>query len=339
MQKRITYLLGAGASCNSQPLVSDMKDRMVQLLYLLDPNNGTSSASNLKESTLPLYNKFLPIVTEANKHHTIDTYARKLWLTHEKEKLDLLKDFLNLYFLFEQDFQKSSYAKFPHYPDEPLWDKIGTTLDYRYDVFFATLLKNENDVLVLPENISIISWNYDNQLEFAYREFLKDKNIEDIQTLLNIFPANTGMNIRKDKSKIIKLNGYCNIADFDTNGNIEEITFEKQLKILLEGGVRKKTINFAWENIEDLKMSQSHAIEIIKQTTDLIVIGYSFPNFNREIDRLFIESSDFNKIFIQVPNVNEFKVIKDRISRIAEYIYDDLIFTHIDDSNQFFIPM
>ena len=102
--KNITYLLGAGGSCYSQPLVYNMKDRMLSLLELLNPESRLHQkyiTHRLKGQTELLYNKYENILKEAVKHYTPDTYAKKLHLTSEKNKLALLKEFLNLYFLFE----------------------------------------------------------------------------------------------------------------------------------------------------------------------------------------------------------------------------------------------
>lgn len=185
--KYTTYILGAGASCYSQPLVYNMKERMLSLLELLNPESRLHKkyiTNRLKGQTQLLYNKYENILKEAVKHYTPDTYAKKLHLTSEKTKLALLKEFLNLYFLFEQDFIKDAYNIFPEDPykngpkvyslnsnqtyekysasliDEDkakqIWTDIGNPIDYRYDVFYATLLEAfADDKLALPSNVNI----------------------------------------------------------------------------------------------------------------------------------------------------------------------------------------
>ena len=157
-----------------------MNQRMLMFLNLFKEfknykdSPGTvfiSAQASLKDMYKPYlhqgFEKYREVVEEAVKHYTVDTYARKLWLQNKKIKLKTLKEFLCLFFAFEQS---SRSDKLPN-----IYDKqseygvnethIHTPLDYRYDVFMATLLDRD---MLLPENISIISWNYDYQLELAY---------------------------------------------------------------------------------------------------------------------------------------------------------------------------
>ncbi len=213
--RNVTYILGAGASCYSQPLVSDMKERMLNLLHMLNGENQSSDITNFKKKTDHLFKRYKIIVDEMCKHYTPDTYAKKLSLTEQISELNLLKEFLNLYFLFEQDLDKCFYTDSDikkKYPQNEIWQKIHTPIDYRYDVFLATLLVNkgtkENPLLLLPQNYNIISWNYDNQWEFAYKEYAKDVNLNEINKRFNI-----NLEYDPDKSHIIKVNGYCNCWD------------------------------------------------------------------------------------------------------------------------------
>ena len=110
--QNVTYILGAGASCKSQPLVSNMKERMKCLLSLLDSRtriHENNICSTFKNKTEKLYNRYKPIVDEAIKHYTPDNYAKKLSLTKKTADLDTFKEFLNLYFLFEQDFEQNEF--------------------------------------------------------------------------------------------------------------------------------------------------------------------------------------------------------------------------------------
>jgi hypothetical protein len=59
------------------------------------------------------------------------------------------------------------------------------------------------------------------------------------------------------------------------------------------------SISFAWEknDLGDI------IIETIKETNTLVIIGYSLPYFNRDVDRALFEAmaSSLENIFIQVP--------------------------------------
>ncbi len=352
----VTYILGAGASCYSQPLVSDMKERMKCLIALLNPNSRFHKLNIdnvFKGKSGDLYLKYYPIVEKANKHFTPDTFAKKLSLTEQIDDLIILKEFLNLYFLFEQDYLYNAYKQFPEFKpvysseltleerekvikkqkDIFFWDKIKTPIDYRYDVFLATLLENKGNTeipkLLLPENYNIISWNYDNQWEFAYKEYATDLKLNEISRRLNI---NYGYDGRK--SHILKVNGYCNCWDDE---NDQELTLYTAIEKLLRGENIKNTIEFAWEGS---KPQYDVIHKIIEKTEIIVIIGYSFPNFNRDVDKTIFSNCKVgttHEIIIQVPEKYEYEKIKQRIQTIKNIT--DSAFKHIPDADQFYIPL
>jgi len=362
--KNTTYILGAGASCYSQPLVYNMKERMLSLLELLNPDSRLHQkyiSNTLKGQTQSLYNKYENILKEAVKHYTPDTYAKKLHLTSEKTKLTILKEFLNLYFLFEQDYLKDAYNVFPEDPykigpqvysldsnqtynkysptliDEDkvkqIWKDISNPIDYRYDVFYATLLEAfADDKLALPPNVNILSWNYDNQLELAFNEY-ENLELEGIDLQLNINPNDYDLN----KSHIIKLNGSCNRIYIDKDKKVQELTFLKAIELLLENKTIHNNIYFAWETIGiDRKWSAINQIMLL--TRKLVIIGYSFPNFNSDTDvSIFQNVSPNCEIIIQVPTIDEYTRIKERVLKRGPFIDAGQI-KHIIDRDQFYIP-
>jgi hypothetical protein len=357
MTNNITYILGAGASCKALPLVSDMKPRMQILLDILNPKNtlnrGFKTLIGESCNTQLLFDKYNAIIKEANKHYTPDTYAKKLWLTGKTNELIIFKEFLNLYFIFEQDNSLSPFGAILEKIEwlgkssqdkaaiikklelkktliEEMWDKITTPIDYRYDVFFATLLQGDPDNLTLPPNLNVISWNYDNQFELAYKEYTKYNKMHEIQNVLGI---NTSYN--NNRSNICKINGFCD--NWDEEKDIE-ISFIVAIEKLIKNESFGDTIGFGWEeeSINELAIT-----EILENTDILIIIGYSFPNFNRDIDDILISSFTYyseRKIVIQVPGEKEFIKIKSRIMGINGDLHENC-FIHIDDKDQFYIPM
>lgn len=81
---------------------------------------------------------------------TIDTYAKKLYLKGQTEQLNKLKKWLSIFFYIHQ------HSISPH---------------ERYDKLFAAIL--DPNKAYLPLNVSLISWNYDNQIKLAYREYFE----------------------------------------------------------------------------------------------------------------------------------------------------------------------
>lgn len=392
-QKKITYILGAGASCKSQPLVSNMKIRMESLMDLLNPESEIHQKlinPKFKNRTSALYRKYTNIVQETLQHYTPDTYAKKLFLTKETEKLETLKEFLNLYFLFEQDISQEVYDTFASISeiltvdnvtkdysdlvknsthvlelDDKIqakfnaFDEIKIPKDYRYDVFFATLLVENNGILELPTNINVISWNYDNQFELAYKEYCPKLSYKEILNYLKIYPCPDYVGENKI-DKIIRLNGFANnyikrriliehnnetkeaALNFD-NVIDTEINFYTLLKMLVDNDLDDypNNINFAWEQNPMQKNAINQSYNLIINTDILVIIGYSFPNFNREVDKKIFSSINGMKdikIIIQVPEIEEFEKIKQRILIINENI-DKNDISQNSDRDQFYIPL
>lgn len=339
MRNNITYLLGAGASFHSMPLVNSMNERMFYFLYLMNPQNGTSDSSLLKNETQIVYEEFKDTLEEASKHKTIDTYAKKLWLTNQSEKLHKLKVLIDLYFTFEQDTSKDIYRNpkllFKNVKENELWPLIGKLKDYRYDVFFATLLDKD---LKLPENINIVSWNYDYQIEIAYSEYISKNDPNLISNNLRIFPKKAD-DPQSQKYSIIKLNGQVELNLENSNPGDQK----NKLNLFIEKGLLgyKTSISFAWEIGDDQERRISYAEDIFSETTELVVIGYSFPSFNRSIDaRLFSKLNSIEKVRVQCPKQDYDSIL----SAINDILYCDppkdhniLVELH-NDLEQFYIP-
>lgn len=73
-------------------------------------------------------------------------------------------------------------------------------------------------------------------------------------------------------------------------------------------------ISFAWENLnEDYSFKEnevlSNALSVAEKTEILVIIGYSFPIFNREIDRKIIEIMKIQKVYIQDKEPEKIKSI------------------------------
>jgi hypothetical protein len=339
MRNNITYLIGAGASYYSMPLVKTMNDRMYYFLYLMDPSNGTSDISVLKNQTKKVYDLLIETMNEASKHKTIDTYAKKLWLTNRNEDLHKLKVLLDLYFTFEQDVTKNLYKDLTLFKEDEkngYWPSIGKLKDYRYDVFFATLLDKN---LKLPTNIKIISWNYDYQIEIAYVEYLGNNNPKLIAENLRIYPPKLEDDPKEEYS-ILKLNGQVNLC-LDSEKKIDDLM--EKIHFVRNNNISdyQTSISFAWESNDNQENRIKYAEEIFSQTNELVVIGYSFPSFNRTIDgRLFSKLNELDKIKIQCPK-EDYNSISTSIADMPYWEsnehFNSVVELH-NDVGQFYIP-
>lgn len=88
-ENNVTYLLGAGASYNALPVVSNWQGRLLEFikylgkekLSIIDNSHGTLNEVQIKQ-ILDDISSFFP---EAKEHSTIDTYAKKLFLKGGEE--------------------------------------------------------------------------------------------------------------------------------------------------------------------------------------------------------------------------------------------------------------
>lgn len=352
----LTYVLGAGASANALPLVKDMYQRIEIFINHLD-STGLLNEDEKKHLS--------GLLDQLRNHYTIDTYARKLFLkrSHFEKDLNQLYNLIGAYFIYEQLRKNSGNAmtKFlfdratTYYDDsEPskVYKSVIEGVDYRYDSFFAALLKNdENGGVYLPKNINIISWNYDFQLEVSYLNFLVDSlGLDEIQKNLNIYPnpLNDELAVR---SSIIKINGtagfyddkkmYGELFDFKKD-SLDDESMKLLKKILFQKDNYKHLMYFAWNEDTITNKARTYARNILSRTDTLVVIGYSFPYFNRDTDKyifsMFGKDREIPgravKAYIQTKD-DTFESIKRRAIGVHSAFKHTEAFTELD---QFLIP-
>jgi len=251
------------------------------------------------------------LMTEAKNHTSVDTFAKMLHLTNDDKGLARLKATLATYLVIAQAM-------------------YGT--DLRYDGFLATILQHERfRSPLIPDHIRIATWNYDLQLEKAFYRYS--------QNTQGVFQAITS------NPHVIRVNGLAGLEWPGTFSKYTEtalrpfsietvlISLEMYSVFVTDIGRPFFNIQFAWE--QDPVIFQRNIAPAIEDTTILIDIGYSFPFFNRDVDRILLNCMiKLKKIYIQVLRP-EHDAIKSRLQSIisvlpeVQYIYDE---------KRFFIP-
>lgn len=328
----VTYLFGAGASAQALPTVNQFANRIQGFIDCISAPefqlSGTKMFPFTSESKHKTQEEFIDRLFLMKKacddYESIDTYAKKLFLTNSNEELTFLKSMIISFLLYEQLINK---------PDK------------RYNGFFASILNEKYNNF--PDNLKILSWNYDNQFELSYLDFFQDFRFEALKSMLHIVSK---YSFRNDCEKfcILKLNGttdlysnngfshreYLNtIRQFDVN-LFEEILQNVYLPVY--GNNYFPSLSFAWENFEKNEQNiVSKSMKATKETDVLVIIGYSFPFFNRSVDRQIIQSmANLKKIYFQdvSPNniIERFKSIR------TDILPENLI--PIADVKQFFLP-
>ena len=378
---KVTYFLGAGASAggdtvdrgmeyyntqgfpymgNGIPIVRDTPGvfsnfvkQISETLYN-DYIKGKSENSAIKDvrDNYPFFLLLEEMLRELEIHTTFDTIARKYWLMGRKEDLNRLKFFMNIFFI---------------------WLQMRNDFDKRYDKFLSIILKKNKNNIYLPNDFNFISWNYDMQFELAALSYFR--SIAVIDTLFKktgVIPYVGNPNYKtqeniyeQDKFNFIKLNGIAGILNnqdlispiYDDNFDVnEEISLLKDriskfdLKKLIDFIIARQnnitqfnagTLQFAFEKTEKQKNALDAAKKIMNQTSTLIVIGYSFPYFNRDIDiSLLSELKGAVEIIIEDLNPNlPLAIVQDIIRRLNKNtIKSSVTFTPLSDVSQFHIP-
>lgn len=333
---KITYLLGAGASFESVPIWKE------QGLTMRELGNRLKSKSESLSSLKAIFENMHQYGIKAMEFGTIDIYARKLFLNNRLEELNDLKLALSLYLDIWENFEeiresiKNELIKSKNIDENRNYDAV----DKRYYSLLSVILKKSNQLGVqLDENVNFITWNYDLQLESAYESFLMEKTKSLRELDQNIKFLNDG---DLSKNRIIHLNGMRGC--FETNGKFQDIIdreflkkdFNKYLyeldKIYNTRNSKdnmQNSINYSWEGKDD---RINVALELLKKTDILVIIGYSFPSFNKLIDAQLINA--FNEkgklLFYQDlnPKLETFNFTKLNKSKFKES----------KNCNQFHIP-
>lgn len=370
MAQRITYLLGAGASAQAIPVVDEMPDKINEVVNLLDLENNYRKNEGLEQDIndfprkeflkrdAPLFPKLNDIIEDLKwlhglsiDHSSIDTAAKKFYIIEDKENLFRLKKALSIFFLLIQRFNQ---------PDK------------RYDKFWASVLVPVTNEKIVPKNVSIVTWNYDDQLQLSFNNFIT-KIGHAKQT--NFLPESL-FKITNEDFFMAHLNG---VAGLYKNKEKDEYFMEHRVirkkhdpafsflaKLLLEFDDSLNdpnnimNLNFAWElHKKELIINASgnylnKVCELIAPTEILVIIGYSFPYFNREIDDKLIRSlKNLKKVYIQVKD-EDFESIKFKIEnyfnlKVKNYnvfdeadletkeVFEQVLF-QVKGRNEFFIP-
>ncbi len=349
--KKITYLLGAGASYQACPILSELGEKMILMSrnYLGDKYqenyNFIKDSGDNSENIMQNIGYF---GRKAIEYGTIDTYAKKLYLNRDhSEELHHLKLSVSIFFtIWEITNDSIRFRTNSANKQIPL-----SCIDLRYISLLATFLEKSDKFPVINNRIRVVSWNYDLQIEKAYKSFLPDKWKINMEDLNKYFKFRFDFNGQELDLNIIHLNGYGGfffsnrIAEKNDEYCFFDVSESKQISEIL-GSIEyvydKLThrevrvndhINYAWEQSELAKQKREYAKKVFKESDVIVVIGYSFPPFNRQVDQMLFNELKGRKtrIYYQDPNASE--------SLIKNYVDDDCEVIIINDRlEQFMVP-
>ena len=232
-----------------------------------------------------LYGELKWLKEKCQTYPTIDTYAKKLTVTGDWRELHRLKRALSSFFVLIQSHQKR---------------------DLRYDGFIASIIQDDGS---LPNNISVLSWNYDYQMEYVLQDFSPiTTDILHIWQNQGITCKGFGSFIDNSRFNCVKLNGTAMFSIIQGNKLIDPSSYDpSRIEKWYEEDFRswKSNISFAWEKDDSFVDS---VLPLVKDAKVLVVIGYSFPFVNRAVDRKLIQNMDALKtVYIQDTAANDVK--------------------------------
>jgi len=338
----ISFLLGAGASKKALPLGVEIPLSMVELANKLKNREIRNDSLNRFISDL------FWLSEKAKEHESIDAYAKKLHMQIIKEsevyqfnslfeKVDKskeykrLKDTLNIFLILTQ-FEK---------------------LDNRYNKFLSHILQKERaSVFSVKNSIRIITWNYDYQIESAFCDYYQSSITKDVFAMLASYPSpfflgdkyyhphnNNNFDIDKYKVSIIHLNGVVGLYNNKEGYDMVDLINLKNYDTLLESAFsiynsNDTFLNFAWDD-NSFDLYPDLAMKETLDTETLVIIGYSFPLFNKETDDKIIKNmKKLKRIYIQ--DIDP-KRIKDSIIR-RNIVSSDIEFVCESNIDRFLIP-
>ncbi len=335
-ENKITYLLGAGASAKVLPTVKATQSTRGIANSLREFSTQLTNNSNIDSKYNPFVENLAKdlnwVAENSDKFGTPDTYAKYLYL-RERSKLDNLKSALSIYFTHEQIINKK--------------------FDDRALIFLTTVMFDGG---FFPPNINILNWNYDFQIELAGQIF-REENYSQIQSaisvhqppLISYYPPIGARTINPNKKfQLVHLNGIAGSYHASQYKSTMNAFLNKPIDIndflnrfWFDPDINHDLLTFAWET--DTKASNhldqriEYAQAIASDTNILVVIGYSFPFFNREIDKKIFESlkssGNLKKIFFQDP-YKKGDFLRNQFS-----LSDEIEILHIEDVDNYYVPL
>lgn len=264
------------------------------------------------------------LAQKADEFGDVDTYAKFLHLKNPGGKeLKHLKYLLSCYFSIKQAAHNAK--------------------DSRYIPWLVGIMNNN----VFPSNVKMLSWNYDSQIQIAAKAFNDDEDsyydADSIDIKMPLIPdLTTRATFEGIKElSLIQLNGRAGFTDFNTANkrsvfhkkNCED--FHAVVNFLYEED-HASTLHFAWENTGYHDKLMNDILQMVTGVTIVVVIGYSFPFYNREVDkRIFnqiLAGQKLHKIYYQDPRLNG-QQLKAQFG-----LKEDINIVHIDQTDNFHIP-
>lgn len=344
----ITYLLGAGASFGSIPIQLELGKKMIEMAMIYFKNEISSpfrfeklelekslvgnEQAQKQGAQLAWYIGYFG--EKAIEFRTIDAYARMLTLNRSYPELMKLK--LSVSSFFTVWHLCAEFDGIKNKSDEDNKTEFYSDIDKRYIELLAYTLQEKDHNIEIPKRVNFISYNYDLQIERAFRKFCQG-DLDWNETHSRI-PFNPHLG-NPAELQIVHLNGFHGfrtmsgerdqVSELDRpyfgNSDDKSSLFKQidNLGYLVESVNNNRvsydqTIRYPWENQQAVPGDYvdevlKRAMTIMRETNVLVIVGYSFPPFNKSIDRKLMsalagERNLRKRIIVQNPKASSVQI-------------------------------
>lgn len=277
---KILYILGAGASCDAVPMINMNPETKMMgfceaLSYYFEQHISRFKSAN-EALTYVHIEQLRELLKLASKMGTPDLLAKLLIEKQRDMDYQMLKNLI------------SSFIDSIEFSDNPM--------DMRALSFLTYLSSNSR----LPNNVRIINWNYDSQIEMAAEMLSISKTKDTVINGFTCWPNCSRGEANTTTPWMIHVNG---VAGY-------EYSMEKLAKRVTKNDLLNTNpllLSFAFELDSTRWTFEQNRINLMIEAANganiLVVIGYSFPFFNRQFDKVIFEviKSTCSKIYYQDP--------------------------------------
>lgn len=311
----ITFLLGAGASAQSLPIGNSLPGALSSLADNLTKKDLGNDEENAKKSSL--IEDLFWLAKRAELHESVDSFAKKVHM-HVVDRTEIFK-----YDEIVKSIDKrEEYHRLKRALTSFFVIMQYANVDKRYNRLLSYIVTKKRPFIYgIKEQVKIITWNYDAQIEIAFGDHYMNSKTKDVFAMLASYPCPYFLfdkEYPKEWSReqdifnlsVMHLNGVAGLYKRSDGFAMLDIINASSLDEIIRGtiemyGAKDILLDFAWDRDKGI----SHlTLSNIRETQILVIIGYSFPGFNKHVDNsILFRLENLKKIYIQDINADIIK--------------------------------